>query len=77
MTNLIVAFRKFAKSNYKCGGIREDADNMAPARGILVKEAYARPSTRLRSCAHTRARAHAHTQKYVILVALYGNGVSV
>ena len=50
------------------GGAREDADNMAPARGVLGKKAYTRTSTRPCSCTHTHqtnhTRALAHGRKH-------------
>ena len=55
----------------KYGAARKDAHNMAPARGILDKQAYTRASTRPRThthvrthayaCRRARVRAHTHT----------------
>ena len=45
----------------KDGGATEDAENMAPARGILDKQAYTRASTRPRSVpTHTHPDTHTH-----------------
>jgi hypothetical protein len=65
----------------------EGADNMAPARGILDKEAYTRASTRPSSCTHTHGRTqayacpqqpacghgHTRTDLHVILIAVNVN----